>query len=209
MFYLRFKRLCDFILSLFGLIVLSPIFILLMILIKIDSKGPILFKQKRIGKNKKHFYILKFRTMRIDTPKDTPTHLLENPEKWITKMGKFLRKTSLDELPQIINILKGDMSIIGPRPALWNQYDLIEERDKYNVHSLYPGLTGYAQIHGRDELPIPEKAKLDGYYVNNINMWLDIKVFFGTIISIFKSEGVVEGGTGTLEKQEKVNSDQI
>lgn len=185
-----------------GLITLSPLFLVLMFLVKIDSKGPIFFKQKRIGRFKKHFYILKFRTMRVDTPKDTPTHMLENPEKWITKMGKFLRKTSLDELPQIINILKGDMSIIGPRPALWNQYDLMDERDKYDVHKLYPGLTGYAQINGRDELPIPEKAKLDGYYVDHISLWLDIKIFFGTIISIFKSEGVIEGGTGTLEKKQ-------
>ncbi|HOI84459.1 MAG TPA: sugar transferase [Acholeplasmataceae bacterium] len=202
MFYLKFKRFYDFILALLGIIILSPLFLLLMILVKIDSKGPVLFKQKRIGRFKKHFYILKFRTMRIDTPKDTPTHMLENPEQWITKMGKFLRKTSLDELPQIINILKGDMSIIGPRPALWNQYDLMDERDKYDVHKLYPGLTGYAQINGRDELPIPEKAKLDGYYVEHISLWLDIKIFFGTIISIFKSEGVVEGGTGTLEKKQ-------
>lgn len=202
MFYLKFKRFYDFVLALIGLIVLSPLFLLLIILIKIDSKGPILFKQKRIGRYKKHFMILKFRTMRIDTPKDTPTHMLENPGQWITKVGKLLRKTSLDELPQIINILKGDMSIIGPRPALWNQYDLIEERDKYNVHRLYPGLTGYAQINGRDELPIPDKAKLDGYYVKHISLWLDIKIFFGTIISIFKSDGVVEGGTGSLKKDQ-------
>ncbi len=201
MFYFWFKRFYDTVLSFIGLIVLSPLLLVLVILIKLDSKGPILFKQKRIGRNKKHFYILKFRTMRIDTPKDTPTHMLENPEQWITKVGKFLRKTSLDEIPQIINILKGDMSIIGPRPALWNQYDLIEERDKYGVHKLYPGLTGYAQINGRDELPIPEKAKLDGYYVKNISLWLDIKIFFGTILSIFRSDGVVEGGTGTIEKE--------
>ncbi|MEW6605945.1 MAG: sugar transferase [bacterium] len=199
--YLLFKRFYDFVLSFIGLIVLSPLFLILIILIKLDSKGPILFRQKRIGRHKKHFYILKFRTMRIDTPKDTPTHMLENPEKWITKVGKFLRKTSLDELPQIINIIKGDMSIIGPRPALWNQYDLIEERDKFDVHKLYPGLTGYAQIHGRDELPISEKAKLDGYYVKHISLWIDIKIFFGTIISIVKSEGVVEGGTGVLENR--------
>lgn len=203
MFYLKFKRFYDTVLAFIGLIVLSPLFLVLMILIKLDSKGPILFKQKRIGRDKKHFYILKFRTMRIDTPKDTPTHMLKNPQQWITKVGKFLRKTSLDELPQIINILKGDMSIIGPRPALWNQYDLMDERDKYGVHSLYPGLTGYAQINGRDELPIPDKAKLDGYYVEHISLWLDIKIFFGTIWSIFKSEGVVEGGTGTLEKKNK------
>lgn len=203
MFYLKFKRFYDTVLAFIGLVVLSPLFLILMIAIKLDSKGPILFKQNRIGRNKKHFMILKFRTMRIDTPKDTPTHMLENPQQWITKVGKFLRKTSLDEIPQIINILKGDMSIIGPRPALWNQYDLMDERDKYGVHNLYPGLTGYAQINGRDELPIPEKAKLDGYYVEHISLWLDIKIFFGTIISIFKSEGVVEGGTGTLEKKNK------
>lgn len=203
MIFRQFKRISDFVLSLLGLIILSPLFLLLIIMIKIDSKGPILFKQKRVGRHKKHFNILKFRTMRIDTPKDTPTHLLKNPEQWITKVGRFLRKTSLDELPQIINILKGDMSIIGPRPALWNQYDLIEERDKYDCHNLYPGLTGYAQIHGRDELEIAQKAKLDGYYVKHMSLWLDIKIFFGTIFSIFKSEGVVEGGTGTLEEQNK------
>lgn len=201
MFYLKFKRLYDFVLSLIGLIILSPLILLLVIVIKIDSKGPVLFKQRRIGRNKKHFNILKFRTMRIDTPKDTPTHMLENPDQWITKVGRFLRKTSLDELPQIINIIRGDMSIIGPRPALWNQFDLIDERDKYEVHRLYPGLTGYAQIHGRDGLTIPEKAKLDGYYVEHICLWLDIKIFFGTIVSIFKSDGIVEGGTGTIEKK--------
>jgi len=203
MFYLIFKRLVDTVLALLGLIILSPLLFFLMVIIKIDSKGPILFKQKRIGRHKKHFMILKFRTMVIDTPKDTPTHKLKNPEKWITRVGKFLRKTSLDELPQIINILKGDMTIIGPRPALWNQYDLIDERDKYGVHNLYPGLTGFAQINGRDKLPIPEKAKLDGYYVDHINLFLDIKIFFGTIISIFKSEGVIEGGTKLLEKKNK------
>lgn len=204
MIFRLFKRVSDFVLALLGLILLSPLFLLIIILIKIDSKGPILFKQKRVGRHKKHFNILKFRTMRIDTPKDTPTHLLKNPEQWITKMGKFLRKTSLDELPQIMNILKGDMSIIGPRPALWNQFDLIEERDKWDCHKIYPGLTGYAQIHGRDELPIVEKAKLDGYYVKNMGLWLDIKIFFGTIFSIFKSEGVVEGGTGALEEKNEL-----
>ncbi|MBM7453036.1 O-antigen biosynthesis protein WbqP [Acholeplasma morum] len=202
MFYLKFKRFYDFVLALIGLIVLSPLFLILMIFIKLDSKGPILFKQKRVGRHKKHFNILKFRTMRIDTPRDMPTHLLENPDQWITKMGKLLRKTSLDELPQIINILRGDMSIIGPRPALWNQFDLMEERDRYDVHRLYPGLTGYAQVHGRDELTIADKAKLDGFYVKHISLWLDIKIFFKTIISIFKSDGVVEGGTGTIEKKQ-------
>ncbi len=203
MVYKIFKKFMDILLAFIGLIVLLPIFLILMILIKIDSRGPIFFKQKRVGKNKKLFNIYKFRTMRIDTPKDTPTHMLENPEQWITKMGKFLRKTSLDELPQIFNILKGQMSIVGPRPALWNQDDLILERDKYKVNDIYPGLTGYAQIKGRDELPIDKKAELDGYYVKHMGLWLDIKVFFGTIFSVFKSDGVVEGGTGALEKEEK------
>lgn len=187
------KRVIDFILSLLGLIVLSPIFLILILAIKIDSKGPVLFKQKRVGLNKSHFMILKFRTMRIDTPKDTPTHLLENPDQWITKVGKFLRKTSLDELPQILNILKGEMAIIGPRPALWNQYDLIDERDKYKANSIKPGLTGWAQINGRDELPIDVKAKLDGHYVKNISFGFDVKCFFGTIVSVLKSDGVKEG----------------
>ncbi len=194
--YFKIKRLIDFILALIGLIVLCPIFIILIIAIKIDSKGPILFKQKRVGIHKKHFEILKFRTMRVDTPKDTPTHLLENPEKWITKVGEFLRKTSLDELPQIINILKGEMSIVGPRPALWNQYDLIAERDKYGANDIPCGLTGWAQINGRDELEIDAKAKLDGYYAENIGFRLDLKCFINTIISVAKSDGVVEGGTG-------------
>lgn len=193
--YLRVKRLIDIILSAIGLILLSPIFLILILAIKLDSEGPVLFKQKRVGMYKEHFYILKFRTMRIDTPKDTPTHLLSNPDQWITKVGKFLRKTSLDELPQIINIFKGDMSIIGPRPALWNQYDLIAERDKYNANDVPAGLTGWAQINGRDELPIHKKAKLDGEYVQNISLVLDIKCFFGTIFSVLKSDGVVEGNT--------------
>ncbi|MDY0277603.1 MAG: sugar transferase [Acholeplasma sp.] len=193
MVYLKFKRFYDFVGALIGLVILSPLYLIIVLLIKLDSKGPILFKQKRIGRNKKHFNILKFRTMKIETPKDTPTHMLENPEQYITKMGKFLRKTSLDELPQIINIFKGDMSIIGPRPALWNQYDLIDERDKYDVHKLYPGLTGYAQTHGRDELSISEKAKLDGYYVKYISLILDIKIFISTIIAVFKASGIREG----------------
>ncbi len=168
MVYLKLKRLIDIILSAMGLIVLSPIFLALILAIKFDSPGPVLFKQKRVGIHKRHFYILKFRTMRIDTPKDTPTHLLENPDQWITKVGKFLRRTSLDELPQIINIFKGEMSIIGPRPALWNQYDLIAERDKYGANDVPVGLTGWAQINGRDELEIEVKAKLDGEYAMNI-----------------------------------------
>lgn len=194
------KRILDFILSFIGLILLSPVFIILCIWIKVDSKGPILFKQKRVSKNKTHFNILKFRTMRIDTPSDMPTHMLSNPEQYITKAGKFLRKTSLDELPQIINILKGEMAIIGPRPALWNQYDLIEERDKYHANDVKPGLTGWAQINGRDELEIEVKAKLDGDYVKRMSFLFDMKCFFGTIASVLKHDGVVEGGTGELHK---------
>lgn len=190
-----FKRLIDFVLSLCGLIVLSPVFLILSVWIKLDSKGPILFRQKRVGKDKGYFNILKFRTMFADTPKDVPTHLLQNPELQITKAGKILRKTSLDELPQIINILIGQMSIIGPRPALWNQDDLIAERDKYGVNSLVPGLTGYAQINGRDELPISVKAELDGYYAEHICFCFDVKIFFKTITSVFTRKGVVEGGT--------------
>jgi O-antigen biosynthesis protein WbqP len=198
--YWKLKRVIDIILSLSGLIILSPVFLILILAIKLDSKGPVLFKQKRVGINKSHINILKFRTMRIDTPKDTPTHLLENSDQWITKVGKFLRKTSLDELPQIINIFKGEMSIIGPRPALWNQYDLIEERDKYGANDVPVGLTGWAQINGRDELPIEVKAKLDGEYVEKIGLMMDVKCFFGTIFSVLKSDGVVEGGTGSEEK---------
>jgi O-antigen biosynthesis protein WbqP len=198
--YLVIKRLIDIILSLLGLIILSPIFLVLIISIKLDSKGPILFKQKRVKIHKNHFNILKFRTMRIDTPNDVPTHMLENPDQWITKTGKFLRKTSLDELPQIINILKGDMSIIGPRPALWNQYDLIAERDKFSANDVPVGLTGWAQINGRDELPIDVKAKLDGEYTKKISFLFDLKCFFGTIFSVLRTEGVVEGGTGSLNK---------
>lgn len=194
--YLCVKRAFDFICSLLALIVLSPLFLILIIAIKLDSKGPVLFKQKRVGIHKKHFNILKFRTMRIDTPKDIPTHQLKNPEQYITRVGKFLRKTSLDELPQILNIFVGQMSVIGPRPALWNQYDLIEERDKYGANDVPVGLTGWAQINGRDELPIKVKAKLDGDYVKQFGLLMDIKCFFETIFSVLKSDGVKEGGTG-------------
>ncbi|WP_196810724.1 sugar transferase [Bacillus sp. 123MFChir2] len=193
MYKMYVKQGIDFILSIVGLVLLSPVFLLLILCIKLDSKGPVLFKQRRIGKDKQEFYILKFRTMRIDTPKDMPTHLLENPEAYITKVGKFLRKTSLDELPQIINIIKGEMSIIGPRPALWNQYDLIEERDKYGANDVSPGLTGWAQINGRDELPIDIKAELDGEYVKRMSFIFDVQVFFKTIFSVVRSEGVKEG----------------
>lgn len=194
------KQIVDCIFAIVGLVVSSPLFLLLIICIKLDSKGPVLFKQRRIGKGKKEFYILKFRTMRIDTPKDMPTHLLEDPEMYITKVGKFLRKTSLDELPQIINIIKGEMSIIGPRPALWNQYDLIKERDKYGANDVTPGLTGWAQINGRDELPIDVKAKLDGEYVEKLSPLFDLKVFFMTIKSVLKSEGVKEGKNNSNER---------
>lgn len=200
--YQKIKRGIDFIISLIGFIILSPLFILLCLAIKLDSPGPIFFRQKRVGIHKTHFQILKFRTMRIDTPKDCPTHLLENPEQYITKVGKFLRKTSLDELPQIFNILSGDMSIIGPRPALWNQFDLIEERDKYSANDVMPGLTGWAQINGRDELPIDVKAKLDGEYVERMSFFFDCRCFIGTIISVLKHDGVVEGGTGVMGKDD-------
>lgn len=196
------KRGIDLLLSLAGIIVLSPILLILCLAIKIDSKGPVIFKQKRVGKNKTHFYIYKFRTMKVDTPQETPTHLLSNPDFFITRVGKFLRKTSLDELPQLFNILKGDMAVIGPRPALWNQYDLIEERDKYHANDIRPGLTGLAQISGRDELEIEYKARLDGQYTSNITPLMDLKCFFGTIISVFKSDGVVEGGTGSVKKED-------
>jgi O-antigen biosynthesis protein WbqP len=200
MVYLKIKRLIDIILSTLGLIILSPVFLVLIIAIKLGSKGPVLFKQKRVGIYKSHFHILKFRTMRIDTPKDTPTHLLENPDQWITKVGSFLRKTSLDELPQIINILKGEMSIIGPRPALWNQYDLIQERDKYGANNIPVGLTGWAQINGRDEIPIEEKAKLDGEYVKRRSLWFDAICFLGTITAVLRRKGVIEGGTGVIAR---------
>lgn len=195
------KRGIDFLLSLLGIIILSPVFLIFCIAIKLDSKGPIIFQQKRVGKDKTHFNIYKFRTMRIDTPKEMPTHLLENPDYFITKSGKFLRKTSLDELPQLFNILKGDMAVIGPRPALWNQDDLIAERDKYKANDIRPGLTGLAQISGRDELEIEHKAKLDGDYAANLSLIMDLKCFFGTFSAVFKRSGVVEGGTGSLNNK--------
>lgn len=196
--YKNIKSLVDRLLALAGLIVLSPVFLILMLAIKLDSRGPVFFKQKRVGIHKTYFNILKFRTMRIDTPKDMPTHMLQNPGQYITGVGGFLRRTSLDELPQIINILKGDMAIVGPRPALWNQYDLLEERDKYGANDIKPGLTGWAQINGRDELEIPVKAKFDGEYVSKMGILMDLRCFFGTFLSVLREDGVVEGGTGSL-----------
>ena len=197
------KRFLDILLSACGILVLSPVYLLVALAIKVDDPGPVFFRQKRVGLHKSHFQILKFRTMKMETPKDVPTHLLDNPQQYITRVGRILRKTSLDELPQIFQIFTGDMSIIGPRPALWNQYDLIAERDKYGANDVRPGLTGWAQINGRDELPIDVKARLDGEYVEKLSFAFDCKCFFGTIVSVLKSDGVVEGGTGQLEKEKK------
>lgn len=199
--YLPVKRAVDVVLSGGAILILSPVLGAISLAIKLESPGPVLFKQKRVGKDKELFEIWKFRSMRTNTPQDVPTHMLADPDQYITKTGKFLRKTSLDELPQIFNILKGEMSIIGPRPALWNQYDLIAERDKYNANSVTPGLTGWAQINGRDELEIPVKAKLDGDYVKKMSFGMDVKCFLGTIGSVLASDGVVEGGTGEMEKK--------
>ena len=200
-----FKRLIDIICSFFGILFLGFPMLIIALIIKIEDPGPALFKQKRVGKNKEHFMLWKFRSMRMDTPHDTPTHLLENPEQYILKSGKLLRKSSLDELPQLFNILSGKMSIIGPRPALWNQYDLIEERDKYHANDVLPGLTGWAQVNGRDELEIPVKAKFDGEYVENLSFAFDVKCFFKTIAAVFKHEGVVEGGTGAMKKDDAIH----
>lgn len=196
-----FKRLLDIVLSFCGIIVLSPLFLIIAVAIVIDDPGPIFFKQKRFGKKKKLFKIMKFRSMKMSTPHDTPTHMLKNPEQYITRVGKFLRKTSLDELPQIFNIFVGQMSIIGPRPALWNQDDLVAERDKYGANDVRPGLSGWAQINGRDELEIPVKARLDGEYVEKMSFGMDWKCFWGTVISVLKHDGVVEGGTGVKNQQ--------
>ncbi|MDF2557716.1 MAG: capsular biosynthesis protein [Bacillales bacterium] len=199
--YKEIKPIIDFLISLLALLMIWPVLFIIALIIKIDSPGPVLFKQKRFGKDKEFFNILKFRSMRSDAPKDTPTHLLKDANTQITKVGKFLRKSSLDELPQILNILKGEMSVIGPRPALWNQTDLIDERDKYNANSVRPGLTGWAQINGRDELPIVVKARLDGEYVKKINLWFDLKIFMKTILSVLNSKGVKEGTNDQCEKE--------
>ena len=215
MFYAKYlKRPLDLILSSLGLILLSPLFAILALWIKLDSKGPVFFQQKRVGKEKKFFSIYKFRTMRIDAPQDTPTHMLKDPAVFITRSGRLLRKTSLDELPQLINIYRGDMSVIGPRPALWNQDDLIAERDKYkgingwSANDIRPGLTGWAQINGRDELEIPVKAKMDGEYVQRMSFLFDARCFFDTIATIFKSDGIIEGGTGELSRKKGCASEK-
>lgn len=210
-----FKRCIDFVLSLLGAIVLLPLFLVLAVAVFVDDPGPVFFKQKRVGKRKKLFWLHKFRSMKVKTP-DIPTHLLENPQQYITKVGKFLRKTSLDELPQVYDILFGKMSIVGPRPALWNQEDLVAERDKYGANDIKPGLTGWAQINGRDEIEIPVKAKLDGEYVAKLNAGkgkgfaMDCKCFFGTVKSVLKHDGVVEGGTGSIHAAEmSENSESV
>lgn len=191
--YNNIKRYYDFLFSYAAILLLCWLFVLIAVLIKLEDGGSILFKQRRIGIHKKEFYIYKFRTMKTTTPKDIPTHLLKDPENYITFVGKFLRKTSLDELPQLINILRGEMSFVGPRPALWNQYDLIAERDKYGANDIVPGLTGWAQINGRDELPIEEKARLDGEYVQNRSVRFDVKIIVGTIKTVITGKGIAEG----------------
>jgi O-antigen biosynthesis protein WbqP len=193
------KRALDILLSALGTLLLSPLFLLISCAVKAEDGGPVFFTQKRIGIHKSTFNILKFRTMRTDTPHDMPTHLLSDPERWITRVGRFLRRTSLDELPQILQILSGKMSIVGPRPALWNQYDLIAERDKYGANDVTPGLTGWAQVNGRDALEIEEKARYDGEYAQKLSFGLDLKIFLMTVINVLRHSDVVEGGTGTLK----------
>ena len=202
--YKRFgKRALDVLLSGLGLVVLSPLFLIISIAIKVEDPGPVFFRQKRVGIHKSYFNIVKFRSMRQDTPHDMPTHLLNDPQRWITKVGRFLRKTSLDELPQIAQIFTGKMSIIGPRPALWNQFDLIAERDKYGANDITPGLTGWAQVNGRDELEIEEKARLDGEYARNLSFGMDIKIFWMTVKNVLQGSGVVEGGPKEMKKESK------
>ena len=202
--YKRFgKRALDLLLSGLGLVVLSPLFLVISIAIKVEDPGPVFFRQKRVGIHKTYFNIVKFRSMRQDTPHDMPTHLLNDPQRWITKIGRFLRKTSLDELPQIAQIFTGKMSIIGPRPALWNQYDLIAQRDQYGANDITPGLTGWAQVNGRDELEIEEKARLDGEYAQNISFGMDMKIFWMTVKNVLRGSGVVEGGPKEMKKESK------
>lgn len=200
MFYLKFKRFMDIILSSLGLVLLSPVFAIIIIFIKLDSKGPAFFVQERCGINKTTFKLIKFRTMRVCTPKNCPTFMLDNHEQYITKVGSFLRKTSLDELPQIVNILKGDMSIVGPRPVIHKEVRLIKERDKYGANDVLPGLTGLAQINGRDTVKTVDKARYDGYYVENMGLKMDTKCFFGTVISVLRRDGVFEGRIDTFKE---------
>lgn len=196
-----FKRILDIMLSLFGLLCGSWLFLIIMVAIKVDDPGPIFFRQKRIGIRKKKFLLIKFRTMKVSTPHDIPTHMLHNPSLYITRVGKFLRKTSLDEIPQLWNILVGDMSVVGPRPALWNQEDLIDEREKYGANDIRPGLTGWAQINGRDELEIPVKAKFDGEYLQKLSFLFDCRCIMGTAVVALRADGVIEGGTGELKRR--------
>lgn len=200
--YMKVKNIIGRALGGIGLVVLSPVYLAIIVAIKKEDgiTAPVFFSQKRVGIHKEYFNLYKFRSMRTDTPHDKPTHLLENPDQYITKVGHFLRKSSLDELPQLWNIARGDMAVIGPRPALWNQDDLIAERDKYGANDVKPGLTGWAQINGRDELEIPVKARLDGEYVKKMGPLMDIRCFIGTVFSVLRSDGVVEGGTGAKKK---------
>ncbi len=198
------KRCLDVVLSFSGLVILSPVLLGLSVAIVIDDPGPVLFTQKRIGKDKQYFKLHKFRSMKMSTPHDKPTHMLENPEQYITRVGKFIRAHSLDELPQVWDIFIGNMSVIGPRPGLWNQDLLTAERDKYGANDIKPGLTGWAQINGRDELEIPEKAKLDGEYTKNLGLRMDIKCFLGSLHVFGKDDSVVEGGTGEMKKQNEI-----
>ena len=191
--YTHLKRILDFLLASLALVVFSPLLLVLAAVIRATSPGPVFFRQRRVGQGKSHFMIYKFRTMRIDAPKDQPTHLFKDPAAYITPVGRFLRRSSLDELPQLINIIKGEMSVVGPRPALWNQFDLIAERDKYGANDVRPGLTGWAQINGRDELPIDVKARLDGEYVRNMSFAFDVRCVLGTVLKVLRSEGVIEG----------------
>ena len=199
--YTHVKRILDFLLSLLALVVLSPLLLVLAVIIRATSTGPVFFRQKRVGQYKSHFMIYKYRTMRTDAPKDRPTHLLKDPNAYITPVGRFLRRSSLDELPQLFNILRGEMSLVGPRPALWNQFDLIAERDKYGANDVRPGLTGWAQINGRDELPIDVKARLDGEYVKRMSFFFDARCILGTVIKVMRSEGIVEGVQSETQTQ--------
>lgn len=206
-----FKRLLDLLFSFVGIVVLAIPMVIFALIIKAEDPGPAIFKQKRVGLHKTYFNVLKFRSMKMSTPHDTPTHMLSNPDQYILRCGHWMRKMSIDELPQLFNILKGDMSIVGPRPALWNQDDLVAERDKYGANDVKPGLTGWAQINGRDELEIPTKAKLDGEYIAALNVGhgkgfaMDCRCFFGTIKSVLHHDGVVEGGTGEMKKRKEVH----